>query len=94
MEDKKVDLWEGVFAPMRWSDGHKEEFPDPDQIVYLFSLTPKKKGFDPNAIAWSAGFEDEKGVFGVAEVAIPLREAFIQANRCGWSIFCGFGYQS
>jgi hypothetical protein len=92
MEDQKVNLWDGVAKPETWNKDDQESFPNPEQIIYLFSLSPKK-GIDINSICWGAGFEDERGVFGFNEIKMPLKDALLMASRAGFHISCGWGLQ-
>ena len=93
MEDEKVNLWDGLPIPRTWNEDDQESFPDPDQIVYLFSLSPKKGLNDPGSICWGAGFEDERGAFGFNEIKVPLKDALLMASRAGFHISCGWGLQ-
>ncbi len=90
MSDKKINLWDGVAIPSTWDECDQESFPDPDQIVYLYSLVPKQ-GLNHHSICWSAGFDDERGTYGFNEVAAPLKDALLMASQAGWHISCGWG---
>lgn len=96
MEDRKIDLWDGVIKPGTWDENDQESFPDPEQIVYLYSFKAQpdlSSPFSPNSICWSMGFDDERGIFGPHEVEMPLKDALIMASQAGWHISCGWGLE-
>ena len=69
-----IKKWEGIEVPEFWDEVDQAEWENPQQEVYLFTVSSRGSKADWHEIHFNMGFEDKKQKTGYV-VGMPLLDA-------------------